>query len=538
MANELPSHPSPTDEGSDRHVLVIGAGLSGLVALKELAAAGFNPVCCDPAPEIGGVFTEQASYDPLRLTVSNYFMAYSDFMPFDEDIRFWTRAEYKAYLDRYATHFDLMRRIRLRTRVLSIEPDGSGWRVALMNGREETAYEHFTHVAVCTGQFQTARIPNIPGLEGFPGTKFHSSRYRGSADLEQFRGQRVLCIGLGESGADVSADVAEVAESVTVAIRRYHSVAPRVLNGLPIDVSQTRHWHSLSASHKSDSLRRQWRWAATNGASDDALSLLAAHFIRSGDEAGSVVTKTERAFEAQATGRLDFRIASVERFEQSEAVFDDGHRAAFDAVLLCTGYRLSIPFLPTSLTFEDVRDCYLHMFKPGVSSSLAFVGFVRPQQGGIPLMAELQSRYLALVWAGKRCLPDDLEAAACADAEEWRSEFYETPEVAGLVNGLRYNERMAQRIGCAPPIPSMLTSPKRFFKYWFAHVWPCQYRIVGPDAHPAAARWVEAPSRTTLRHQLAYHLPRMAYEWTLRRLAPGHRHAARPIRLPANASRG
>ncbi len=195
-AEDLNDAAPPT--GRTGRVLVVGAGLSGLVALKELLAAGLDAVCFEAGRDIGGVFADGGSYEPLLLTVSNYFMAYSDFMPLDEELRFWTSVEYKAYLDRYAGRSGLPARIRFETPVTGIRRLSAGWEVEYGGPDGETVTEHFTHVAVCSGQFQTPRIPRIPGLESFPGIQLHSSDYHGPTDLEALRGKRVLCLGLGE----------------------------------------------------------------------------------------------------------------------------------------------------------------------------------------------------------------------------------------------------------------------------------------------------------------------------------------------------
>jgi len=78
-------------------------------------------------------------------------------------------------------------------------------------------------------------------------------------------------------------------------------------------------------------------------------------------------------------------------------------------------------------------------------------------------------------------------------ADRWRREFFVTPNVFGLVNGLRYNETLAELIGCSPPEPSFIIEPKRFARYWFSHIWPCQYRLVGPGAREEAEQnWQNA----------------------------------------------
>jgi hypothetical protein len=60
------------------------------------------------------VFTTGVAYDPMQLTVSQHYMAYSSFPPsLEEERRHWLRQEYVAYLGRFRQRFGLDQHIRL-----------------------------------------------------------------------------------------------------------------------------------------------------------------------------------------------------------------------------------------------------------------------------------------------------------------------------------------------------------------------------------------------------------------------------------------
>jgi len=484
-------------------IAVVGAGLCGLTTIKELIEAGHEVICFEKGEDIGGVFSEGGSYDSVQLTVSNYFMAFSDFMPYDEPIRFWTRGEYKQYLDRYVEHFDLRKHIKFGyvvDRVQSIAT--GGWELTVRSKEQLSTTITVDRVAICSGQFQTPNIPDLPGLKSFPGAVLHSSKYKNVAELQEFHGKRVLCFGNGESAADVITEIASVAARSVLSLRRYHMFAPRyTTEGQPIDVVQSRHWHSLPAMLKSNIIRTTWSNVLRHGEQEE-LQLLAKHVLAAGDEAGSVVTKTERIFEAEAKYGLQVDVGGVKEINGQTVTFNSGRVEEFDAIVFCTGFKFSLPYLEEQYQFTNIRDCYLQMFHPALRDSIAFIGFVRPQQGGIPLMAEMQARLFALVCSGDRQLPENLAELANQQAKRWQDEFYVTPNVFGLVNGLRYNEMLADLIGCRPPVPSLL-SPNKYFTYWFHHVWPSQYRLVGPGARAEARQnWLKAPSDRSRRQQV------------------------------------
>ncbi len=484
-------------------IAVIGAGLSGLVATKELAEAGLDVTCFEKTHEIGGVFSSgEASkcYDSVVLTTSNYFTAYSDFMPYGEPLKFWRFPEYAAYLKRYAEHFGVDRHIRFGHGLQAMRrlPNGQ-WSLRLHTDDDESRELTFDRVVICSGQFQQPNLPDIPGLALFPGPVIHSVGYKNTDHLQGFHDKRVLCLGCGESAANVVHEIARIAKHSVLSLRRHHVHSLRFpsFGKYPIDVAQSRFWHSLPAANKAAILRQRWT-DMLNDSDDEAIRLFAMNNLAASDEPGSVVTKTELIFEAQARHGLQIDIGGIRKIDGSHVTFESGRQETFDAIALCTGFRFSLPFLPFEYQFKDIRKCYLQMFHPELRDSLAFIGFARPQQGGVPLIAELQARYYALICAGVRQLPENLAALAARDANGWKTEFYATPNVHGLVNGLRFNERLTDLIGCRPPIPNPLLSPGKYLRYWFHHVWPCQYRLVGPGARPEASRrWIEAPSVMT-----------------------------------------
>src|SRR4051812_5339891 len=92
-----------------RLVAVIGAGPGGLVAAKELLAAGIDVVVFEAAGSIGGLWrnVDGAMWESLLSNVSHHTCSFSDF-PWPPDTRgFPSRADVVAYLTRYMDAFCL-----------------------------------------------------------------------------------------------------------------------------------------------------------------------------------------------------------------------------------------------------------------------------------------------------------------------------------------------------------------------------------------------------------------------------------------------
>jgi dimethylaniline monooxygenase (N-oxide forming) len=95
---------------------------------------------------------------------------------------------------------------------------------------EEPDSEPFTievdAVAVCTGTNTYASLPTFPGQENFKGEIIHAESYR---TPERFAGKRVLVVGSGESGSDITNEISKHASKVAIAIRGKHGhLIPRI----------------------------------------------------------------------------------------------------------------------------------------------------------------------------------------------------------------------------------------------------------------------------------------------------------------------
>src|SRR5947209_13665287 len=114
-------------DASKLRVCVVGAGVSGLTALKEVLEEGHSAVCFERENVPGGVFTTGVAYDPMQLTVSQYFMAYSSFPPpLEEERRHWQRREYADYLGRFRRRFGRDQHIRLNCALETVSRGAGG----------------------------------------------------------------------------------------------------------------------------------------------------------------------------------------------------------------------------------------------------------------------------------------------------------------------------------------------------------------------------------------------------------------------------
>ncbi|KAI4323506.1 hypothetical protein L6164_023104 [Bauhinia variegata] len=97
--------------------------------------------------------------------------------------------------------------------------------------------------------------------------------------------------------------------------------------------------------------------------------------------------------------------------EDGSVTFADGSSIHADAIIHCTGYRYSFPFLEThgAVSVEErwVAPLYKHVFPPSLAPSLAFIGLNYLE--AIFHVIELQSKWVAKVLSGKAKLPTEEE---------------------------------------------------------------------------------------------------------------------------------
>jgi cation diffusion facilitator CzcD-associated flavoprotein CzcO len=478
-------------------VCVIGAGPSGLIAMKELLDEGHTVTCYDHNAELGGVFRanagadEPGAYDSTLLTISNYMMAFSCFPPPEKQARrFWTAVEYRQYLSDFADSFGLRSLIQPRTDVLSVARSDSGGYVVEVASVDDPAARvshQFDAVVVSTG---THRVPNevaLPGQEDFLGVVTHSAFYR---NAEQFRGKRVLCLGIGETAADVVNEIAQVAASCTLSVRRRQSIVARFPGGRPHpnDAYTTQMLNALPLQAATVVHRVGTRLAKRFGKS--AVSRAVAEWnSHNKNFFQHFLTKNEAFIQQIVNGRLTVNASGIERIGADHVLFKDGRREEIDAIVLNTGYTEEFTIIK-DVHVTEVRQMLKHMIHPELGAGVVFIGWARPAAGGVPACSEMQARYFALLCSGKRVLPppDQLDEVIRRQAAYENDFFIGNPELRTLVHYNRFMIDFAKMIGCSPWRPEVFLNPRLVYHLWCGSQVPLVFRLYGPHSDHETAR--------------------------------------------------
>jgi cation diffusion facilitator CzcD-associated flavoprotein CzcO len=174
-------------------IAIIGAGFSGIGMAARLRQEGIDDfVVLERASELGGTWRDN-TYPGCQCDIPSALYSFS-FAPNPN----WSRAyplqsEIRDYLQRCAHEFGVLPHIRFDhdARGAAWDEDAQRWRIETSRG------ELSANVLVggMGGLTEPAR-PEIPGVEDFSGTMFHSAEWDHGHDLT---GERVAVIGTGAS---------------------------------------------------------------------------------------------------------------------------------------------------------------------------------------------------------------------------------------------------------------------------------------------------------------------------------------------------
>ncbi|HEX4220451.1 MAG TPA: NAD(P)/FAD-dependent oxidoreductase, partial [Acidimicrobiales bacterium] len=200
---------------------IVGAGLAGIgmaIRLRQQSIEDF--VILEREDDLGGTWYVN-TYPGCQCDVPSVLYSFS-FAPNPN----WTRSfapqpEIEEYIRTCATRYDVKRFIRFGHGVSGLQWDEGGrcWHIETDQG-EITA----DVVVLGTGPLSEPSLPDIPGIETFRGTIFHSAEWRHDHDLT---GRRVAAIGTGASAIQFVPQIQPTVEHLDVFQRTPPWIVPR-----------------------------------------------------------------------------------------------------------------------------------------------------------------------------------------------------------------------------------------------------------------------------------------------------------------------
>ena len=194
-------------------VLIIGAGMSGILAAIKLAERGIKFKIYEKNINLGGTWFENR-YPGSRVDIANHFYSYS----FEENHQwsehFSQQPELLDYFKRCFDKYDIQKNTYFETQVTDMKFDDETkmWEVTSIHNKKSN--KEVTNIVLsCVGQLNQPKIPNIKGMDEFQGNMFHSSKW---PDDDVIAGKKVAVVGSGASAFQIVPSIAKHCEQLTI----------------------------------------------------------------------------------------------------------------------------------------------------------------------------------------------------------------------------------------------------------------------------------------------------------------------------------
>jgi cation diffusion facilitator CzcD-associated flavoprotein CzcO len=352
-------------------VLIIGAGPAGLAVAARLRRRGIPFHIIEAGRQVGMAWHEH--YDRLHLhTVKE--KSHLPYLPFPKDYpRYVSRERLCAYFQTYAETFDIRPHFGEKAASIRRAPDGR-WRVYAHSGREWLA----GRVVLATGVNRVPYQPVFPGQERFEGRIIHSKAYKNPAP---YAAQRVLVVGMGNTGAEIALDLADNGVTTFISVRGPVNIVPRDFLGRPTQLTALA--LAKLPNWLGDGIGKAVRRLTMGDLREYGLSMPDMAPARQLREMGKTPVVDIGAANAVRAGRIRV-LPAIERFESRHIVFQDGQNLPFDAVVLATGYRPQLEdLLENTDELLDQYGCPRQVVGAGPYRGLFFIGFDNYTPGGI-----------------------------------------------------------------------------------------------------------------------------------------------------------
>jgi dimethylaniline monooxygenase (N-oxide forming) len=439
---------------------IIGAGVAGLVAAKTLLEEGFDCEVFERKGSLGGVW--ESGYHSLRLQLPKESYEFLDWPMPASYPTFPSCDQIVSYLNAYARHFRVFKKIQFNCRVDKLErrPDDRGWIIRCHDTKSEEEIERaFDFVVVCNGLYSTPRIPSFPNQDQFDGSIIHSSMFQ---DPERTRDTRVVVVGFGKSALDRAEEVAQLADRVTLVFRQPHWPVPQKFLGLlnnkymisrfisallPLYLHPGK-WEKRLHDYGGWLVWSFWRFLElvlrAQFRLKSAGALPTSHLERdifTGDFVAS-----PNIYSLMHQGKINTEQASIKRFTADGVELSSGKHINADTVILGTGWKYDHTFLPDgyqAVVETDGLYLYRHMLHPDFPR-LAFVGLASTFNNS--LSDYIEARWLVALLKGDISLPDrEHMLSEIENMKTWKRDFMPTQGSRGSllqVHALHYHDEL------------------------------------------------------------------------------------------------
>jgi len=370
--------------------IVIGAGPAGLAVGACLKRANIPCLILEQSDQVGSVWHRH--YDRLHLHTDKK-NSQLPFFPYPLTYpRYPSRSQVINYLESYAEKFHLD--IRFRQQVISARFEDELW---IVQTREHLYQAQ--NLVIAAGYNREPFRPVWPAQEAFKGLVMHSSEYRNG---EMFRGKKILVVGFGNSGGEITIDLCEHGAEVGLSVRGGVNVIPRELFGIPI----------LSISILQSQLPARMADAINAFILRFAIGDLTQYGLRKLPYGPITQMRQDARIPLIDVGTVKLikggRITvygEIQKFCEDGVIFSDGRQVQFNVVILATGYQPRVNAFLTGIAAAayDANGTPLSSGRESSMPGLYFCGYHVSPTGMLREIA-LEAKKISMSIARKRDL--------------------------------------------------------------------------------------------------------------------------------------
>lgn len=333
------------------NVAIIGTGFGGLGMAINLKKAGEDDfVVLERAEGVGGTWRDN-HYPGAACDVQSHLYSFSFEPKHDWTRKFAEQPEIRGYLNDCADKYDVRKHIRFSTELQSAEFDeASGLWTLQTSGGVVVARS----VVMANGPLSQPATPNLPGLENFKGTTFHSAQWNHDHNLQ---GERVAVIGTGASAIQFVPKVVPQASEFYLfqrsgawvtpkADRKFFAFEQWLFKNLPIYDRAYRYWiywlnevRALGFTTAQIALKAfglLGKYAINKAIKDKEKRRKVTPDWNIGCKR---ILLSNDYFPALAQEHVDIIDTGIERVEENAIITNDGRRVEVDTIIFGTGFK-------------------------------------------------------------------------------------------------------------------------------------------------------------------------------------------------------
>ncbi|KAJ6323926.1 hypothetical protein OIU76_011259 [Salix suchowensis] len=355
--------------------VIVGAGPSGLAVGAGLKGQGVPFVMLERADCIASLW-QNRTYDRLKLHLPKQFCQLPNF-PFPEEFpEYPTKYQFISYLESYAKQFNIKPHFNETVQSAKYDEIFGLWRVKTISTSSSDIPCQVEYICkwlvVATGENAEKVLPEFEGLQDFGGHVMHACDYKSG---ESFHGKRVLVVGCGNSGMEVSLDLCNHNASPSMVVRSSVHVLPREVLG--------RSTFELAATM----MKRLPLWMVDKDLYSSRITQ------------GKTPVLDIGALEKIRSGKIKV-VPGIKRFSSGKVELVNSEILEIDSVILATGYRSNVPSWLKENEFFTEDGIPKNPFPNGWkgNAGLYAVGFTRRGLSGASLDAMSVALDIAKSW--------------------------------------------------------------------------------------------------------------------------------------------